>query len=293
MAETELAARLGEHMAALTQEGPRHPENPAGIAATLDYLNATLSGFGYQVQQHRYGEHDHQINLTVELGADHRGGTLDLGAHWDSVSGSPGADDNASGVAGLVEIARELAAEPPSQAVRLCFFAEEEVGGLPGSTAHVEASLRRGEQIEAAIVLEMIGYRDSRPGSQRLPEKTAGLLQSVGVSVPEVADFIAVVGDNAASVLVESLVEAAGQQEPQLPAFPLVVPAGALGDAARSDHAAYWKSGIPGVMVTDTANFRNPHYHQPSDTVETISLEFAAEVVEMVLTALRTLRSRR
>lgn len=286
MTENQMAARLGEHIAALTSAGSRHPENPRGIETALEHIRSTLAGFGYQVHEQRYGAQSHQINLTVDAGPHRDAGILDLGAHWDTVAGSPGADDNASGVAGLLEIARALAASPPARAVRLCFFAEEEIGGLPGSTAHVEAATQRAETIDAAIVLEMIGCRDLRPGSQQLPEKAAGLLQSVGSDVPQRGDFIALVGDTAAGHLVQRLQQAAAGQEPALPALPLVVPIGALGDAARSDHAAYWQAGIPGVMVTDTANFRNQHYHQSTDTPERIDLDFAAEVTGMVLTSL-------
>lgn len=289
MTDTDLAARIGQHIAALTNAGSRHAENPSGVEAALEYLSSTLASLGYQVHEQHYGDESHQINLTVETGTHHGAGILDLGAHWDTVAGSPGADDNASGVAALLEMAREFAVSPPARTVRLCFFAEEEVGGLPGSTAHVAASQRRGETITASIVLEMIGYRNHSTGSQELPEKAAGLLRSVGVEVPSSGDFIALIGDLAASELVLHLQESAQQQEPELSALPLVVPIGALGDAARSDHAAYWQADIPGIMVTDTANFRNPHYHQPTDMPETIDVDFAAEVTRMVLTSVRSL----
>lgn len=287
MTGSERAARLGAHIGALTEAGPRHPENPPGIAAALDYLTSTLACYGYQAHQHHYGEQDHQVNVIAELGTGQGSGILDLGAHWDTVAGSPGADDNASGAAGLLEIAREFSTEPPVQPVRLCFFAEEEAGGLPGSTAHVEASLQRGEEVAAAMVLEMIGYRDLRFGSQQLPQQAAQLLESAGATVPDRGDFIAMVGDTAAGELVLALRDAAERLEPELPALPLVVPAGALGDAARSDHATYWRAGIPGIMITDTANFRNPHYHRPTDTPETLDLDFAAQAAEMVIAAVR------
>ncbi|WP_120004880.1 M20/M25/M40 family metallo-hydrolase [Nesterenkonia muleiensis] len=287
MTGSERAARLGAHIGALTEAGPRDPDNPPGIAAALDYLTSTLASYGYQAYQHHYGEQDHQVNVIVEPGADQGGGTLDLGAHWDTVAGSPGADDNASGVAGLLEIAREFAADPPARPVRLCFFAEEEAGGLPGSTTHVEAFVQRGEKVAAAMVLEMIGYCDRRPGSQQLPQQAAQLLESAGVAAPDRGDFIALVGDTAAGELVLALRDAAEQLEPELPTMPLVVPAGALGDGARSDHAAYWRAGIPGLMITDTANFRNPHYHRPTDTPGTLDLDFAAQVTTMVIAAVR------
>ncbi|WP_150462397.1 M20/M25/M40 family metallo-hydrolase [Nesterenkonia ebinurensis] len=278
---TQLADRIAGHISALTENGPRHPENPAAVSAAQDYITSTLAGFGYDVARQQYGTEPHQVNYTVRVGSTDQP-VLDIGAHWDTVPGSPGADDNASGAAGLLEIARELAAAEPAQPVRLCFFAEEEAGGLPGSTAHVTTTLERGEAIAAGISLEMIAYTGE---DQQLPPQAGPALAAAGVQVPEAGDFIAVVGDDTAADWVAALLGAAAGES--LPALPLVAPAGAIGDAGRSDHAAYWQQGLPGIMITDTANFRNPHYHQPSDTLETLDLEFAAQVVQTIMAAVR------
>ena len=281
------AEHLAVHIEALTQHGPRHPKNPRAVQEALSYITSSLEDYGYELSIHRYGDQPHQVNVTVqcgELSADT--GVVDVGVHWDTVPDSPGADDNASGVASLLEIAKELTQISPSQPVRLCFFGEEEVGGFPGSTAHIEASLGRGEQIDAAIVLEMIAYRSFEARSQQLPEPATMALRAMGTAIPHIGDFIAVIGDSSAEPWVTSLVTAAETSAPSLKTFPLVAPAGFIQDAGRSDHAVYWQRGIPGVMLSDTANFRNPHYHKRTDTLDTLDLEFAADVTEMLLQAL-------
>lgn len=286
MPHSDCAHRLEAHIAALTSGGPRHQHNPAGITAACDYITSTLDLQGYQVAEQRYGEQPHQINFTAELPGASAAGYLELGAHWDSVASSLGADDNASGVAALLEIARELAGRRLAHPVRLCFFAEEEEGGFPGNTAHLQATSDRGEGIQAGLVLEMIGYRDSSPGSQRLPEAAAAALSARGIRPPETGDFIAVVGDISAGAWVEALTGASSRLSKDLPVLPLVAPAGAISDAGRSDHAAYWAAGLPGIMITDIADFRNPHYHRATDTLQTLDLEFAAQVTGLVTAAL-------
>ena len=286
----DLGARIGAHIAALTAAGPRHRHNPSAVRAARDYIVSTLTELDQRVTEERYGDEPHQVNVVVELQGKSSAGIVEVGAHWDSVAASPGADDNASGVAGLLEIARELGERDLPQPVRLCFFGEEEVGGFPGSSAHLRAAADRGDHIQAAIVLEMIGYRDSTPGSQQLPEAAAAALSAEGLTAPEAGDFIAVVGDSSAAHWVNALATAAASLNRPLPVLPLAAPAGAVADAGRSDHSVYWGEGIPGVMITDTANFRNPHYHQPTDLPNTLDLDFAAQVIRMISAALKAQR---
>lgn len=282
MTSSDLATRLEAHIAALTSAGPRHEHNSAGVSAARQHLTSTLRQLGLQVAEQRYGDQPHQVNFIAELPAESTTGFLDLGAHWDTVSTSPGADDNASGVAGLLEIGRELTQQQAPHPVRLCFFGEEEGRNFPGSTAHLRASIDRGDRIQAAMVLEMIGYRDTAAGSQQFPAP-----QDPGdTPAPDVGDFIALIGDTSAGEWVQALAAAAGSLNQPVPVEPLVAPVGTVRDVGRSDHAVYWAQGLPGVMITDTANFRNPHYHQPTDTLETLDLEFAAQVVRMVSAAI-------
>lgn len=302
----ELPARLGRHITALTGEGPRHGSNPAAVRTTLDYLTTTVEYLGLPVSTVAYGPDPHNINVIVDLpGTDPDAPVLEIGAHWDSVAASPGADDNASGVAGLLEIARALTDVPLRRRVRLCFFGGEESSeqfpdGRAGSRAHVQAidaaddSGRSGTDdggtgvdTEGAIVLEMIGYTDSAPGSQSLPEGMPDDVAARAAGVPGV--FIAVVGNTAATDYVDALTTAAAGLEPALPVLPVLVADDDAADVARSDHSRYWDSGRKGVMLTDTANFRNPHYHASTDTLPTLDLDFAAQVTSAVVRTVRTL----
>ena len=270
------AAALRQHVERLTAHGPRHGTNGPAVAAALAYVTETLASYGYEVTREAYGTGAHEVNLLASVtGA---GPALEVGAHWDSVERSPGADDNASGVAGLLEVARVFAGERPARTVRFCFFGGEETG-LAGSRAHVAGLV---DAVEGAIVFEMIGYRDPDPGSQRFP---------AGIDLPAEfsrGDFIAAVG-NGASVRYAAALSLAGQEH-GLPVLPIDLPADDA-NAGRSDHYPYWLSGRLGIMVTDTAEFRNPNYHRPTDTPDTLDFEFAAQVTRTVADAVRALAS--
>ena len=269
--------RLGRHVAALTAHGPRFADLP-GVPAALRYIADELSGLGYTVRAERYGDELHEVNLLAELsgsGNDNDSGNdakdpLELGAHWDSVAESPGADDNASGVAGVLEAARALRRlSQPLRTIRFCFFGGEE-DGFGGSTAHVE----RISAGTGSIILEMIGYATAAPGSQRIPEPLRGLLE-----VSDRGDFIALIANQESAEYLDAVGSAAG---PDLEVFPLVAPTELLPTVARSDHVPYWVSGRRSLMVTDTAEYRNPHYHQASDTLDRLDLDFAARVTAAV-----------
>jgi Zn-dependent M28 family amino/carboxypeptidase len=273
------AAALGRHIERLTAHGPRHETNPDAVTAALAYITDTLTSYRYEVTPEPYGSGAHETNLLAEAAGTGTGPVIEVGAHWDSVERSPGADDNASGVAGLLEVARVFAdGDRPARTVRFCFYGGEEQG-LSGSRAHV-AGLEGN--VEGAIVFEMIGYRDPNPGSQRFP---AGIDLPADISR---GDFIAAVGNRASAGYAAALV-AAGQHH-DLPVLPVDL---AVDDdnAGRSDHYPYWLTGRKGIMLTDTAEFRNPHYHRPTDTPDTLDLEFAAQVSRVVADAVRALAS--
>ena len=286
--QTITASRLGDHVLELTRHGPRHEDDPVVVAAALGYLTGCLTGSGYTVEREVYGPGHADVSLLATRAGTGAAPLLEVGAHWDTIPTSPGADDNGSAVAALLEIARVTAAGPaPARGVRFCVFGGEDgataATACLGSTAHV-ATL--GGRVEGAIVLEMVGYRDSSPGSQRLP---ADLAAAVPPPVPDRGDFIAVLADPRAGRLLSTLVAQAALVEPTLPVLPLTVPPAMGGTAARSDHYPYWTAGVPAVMVTDTAEFRNPHYHRASDVVETLDLGFAAQVARAVAAAVAEL----
>ncbi len=197
-----------------------------------------------------------------------------LGAHYDSVPGTPGADDNASAVAVLLAVARAVGPHP--DLVYVAFNSEE--FGLDGSREFVE---NLGEnKLEAACILEMVGYRNRRPNSQTNP-----LPMLTGV--PTTGDFLGVVTNQDA--LLDKILRGAGACN--VPFIGLAVPDSATSLATiaslsphllRSDHASFWQKGIPAAMLTDTAEFRNPNYHQPTDAPDTLDYDFMAEVAKGV-----------
>ncbi|MEV8511388.1 M20/M25/M40 family metallo-hydrolase [Dactylosporangium sp. NPDC051484] len=253
--------RLRTHVEALTAHGPRF-EDLAGVPACLRYITEELSAMGLAVRVERYGGELHQVNLVAEIQGGTSDDAVELCAHWDSVEESPGADDNASGVAGVLEAARALRdAELPARTIRFCFFGGEEESFL-GSKAHMAHITPRTE----SIVFEMIGFTAAR---QRFPGELAGV-----VDPPERGDFIALVADEASQGL---LARFAGHLE--VPGLPLVLPGFAREVAMRSDHVPYWNTGRRALLVTDTADYRNPHYHRPGDTADTLDYSFAAGVV--------------
>lgn len=206
-----------------------------------------------------------------------------IGAHYDSVPDCPGADDNASAVAALLEIGRCLVENPPAGPVTLVAFALEEYGFV-GSDALVQRMRLENRSLGGMISLEMLGYTDRRPGSQQYPPLVDPS------RYPDTGDFIAVVGNEPSVRLAQSVVAGMKGAEPGLGVESLVVPGEGdlIPDVRRSDHVPFWQAGYPAVMVTDTANFRNPHYHQPTDTLDTLDLEFLGQVTRGLAGFLQT-----
>jgi hypothetical protein len=273
--------RLRACVETLVRFGPRSHRDVASVRYTLHYLQEELTGLGYRVDTHRFGPDIADVNLVAERpGTAATPKVYELGAHHDTVPGSPGADDNASGVAGVLEAARAARARPSRSSVRFCLFGGEERGTL-GSLAHL-ARIERGELVShGAVVLESIGFRSESPGSQRTPVRIPVLL-----SPPRAGDFIAVVANWQSRGLARSFERAVRDCEPDLPIFSVKALGGFIRDAARSDHVPYWRAGRRAVMITDTANFRNPNYHRPTDLPETLDYGFLASVVRATTEAM-------
>ncbi|WP_433051597.1 M20/M25/M40 family metallo-hydrolase [Dactylosporangium sp. CS-033363] len=256
------AKRLRAHVEALTALGPRFEDQP-GVPGCLRYITDQLSAMGLKVRVERYGTELHQVNLVAEIEGGTSDDAVELCAHWDSVEHTPGADDNASGVAGVLEAARVLRdAELPARTIRFCLFGGEEAH-FDGSAAHQAFITAQTE----AIVFEMIGYTAAY---QRFPEELAGFIQA-----PERGDFIGLVADEPSQGLLTRFA-----RHIAVPTLPLVLPAFAQEVAMRSDHVPYWEAGRRALLVTDTADYRNPNYHGPGDTADTLDYDFAAGVVE-------------
>jgi Zn-dependent M28 family amino/carboxypeptidase len=205
---------------------------------------------------------------------------LILAAHYDTVFGSPGADDNASGLAVLLDVARRITHIPLDRPVQFVAFCLEEED-LLGSRAYVAELVAARRAVHGAMVLECVGYARDEEGSQKIPP-------GIPVTVPTVGNFLAVIGNHASTSLTLATEQA---MRPHLSVIPLVVPGNGelLPDTRRSDHTAFWEEGFPAVMLTDTANFRNPHYHRPTDTIHTLNLDFLTAVADAVTAAVLSL----
>src|SRR5271168_3147558 len=198
-----------------------------------------------------------------------------IGAHFDSVPNTPGADDNASAVAVMLAVAKALGVR--RDVMYVAFNAEE--CDLAGSREFVKEMAGQMKLLEQVHVLEMVGYRDRRPNSQKNPLPM--------IQAPTTGDFLAVVANKGS--LVDQIIESAGSITVPVVglALPLGLPLAAIQQISphllRSDHAPFWEKDIPAVMWTDTSEFRNPNYHQPSDTPDTLDYEFMAEVGKLVV----------
>jgi Zn-dependent M28 family amino/carboxypeptidase len=254
---------------------PRHyvADRKANVRAR-DLLLRLLGNFGYSpVLQ---GSYDN-IVVTSPGPADQP--YLLLGAHYDSVPGTPGADDNASAVAVCLECAR-LLKEHGSASTRIVFFNREE-DGLLGSREFVAGlATRPTESIAEAHIFEMVGFFTRAPGSQRMPPGIPGLI------APKIGNFLALLANRHSNAVAEELLRLAATYLPQARVVALKIYFGLekhIGHLHRSDHAPFWEAGIPSVMWTDTSEFRNPHYHRASDTPDTLDYDFIAQVARLAL----------
>jgi len=200
-----------------------------------------------------------------------------IGAHYDTVSGSPGADDNASGLVVLLEVAFRLSAQPLARPVWLVAFCLEEQDRL-GSQAFVSRLKTEQHELAGAIILECVGFARDEAGTQQAPS-------GVPIAVPTQGDFLAIVGNETSRSLVRRLEQEAQRPAVRLKTLSLVVPGRGetMPHTRRSDHASFWDAGYPAVVLTDTANFRNPHYHRETDTADTLNLDFLSSVTETVI----------
>ena len=278
---TALAERLRRHVFAL--EGVRHPvAAPERHRAARDYVARELTALGLDVQLAPFSFRRRTYHNVVGVlsGSDPHRPRLVVGAHFDSTAHTPGADDNASGVAVLLECARLVATRTPRAAVEFVGLDLEELqtvtgGYRVGSHAFARARRARGDALAGALILEMVGYRDPTPGAQIVPPL-------LGIAVPRTGDFLAAVGDARSRELLDRFVAAARPAVPELPLVPYSTRLrGWLLPLTRlSDNASFWDAGYASLMLTDTAFLRNPHYHQRSDTNATLDYEFMALVTE-------------
>jgi Zn-dependent M28 family amino/carboxypeptidase len=275
--EHGLAQRLCAHVAKLATEiGERHVHRPQALHAAADYIRGEWSAMGYAVAAQSYraaGVTSENLEIT-RRGTGKSGEIILIGAHYDTVPGSPGADDNASGIAALLELGRAFIDLEPQRSVRLVAFVNEEppffYWSQMGSMIYAQAARARGDAIRLMASLEMLGCYSDAPGSQAYP----ALLRFF---YPDRGNFIALVSNLRSRKALRETVAAfrAHSDFPveSLAAFEFVP------GVAWSDHSSFWRQGYPALMVTDTAFYRYAHYHGAGDTAEKLDYSAMARVV--------------
>jgi Zn-dependent M28 family amino/carboxypeptidase len=275
-AEVALRAELVADVQALAGDiGERNLNRYPQLMAATDLIEASLARAGLTPRRDSYelrGRACH--NIEVEIHGT-RPEILVVGAHYDSVSGSPGANDNASGVAGLLALARRFAGKPCGQTLRFVAFVNEEPPYFQtaemGSFVYARRCKDRGDRIAGMISLETIGYFSDEPKSQNYP--AAGLR----FFYPSKGNFIGFVGNTRSRALLRSAVSAFKSAR-KLPCEGAALPA-AIPGIGWSDQWSFWECGYPAIMVTDTAPFRYPHYHSSTDTPDKLDYDRFALVV--------------
>jgi len=283
--------RLQDHLETLTRTiGERSVLLPKNIEKTKEYIENFYRTIGIPVHCEPYEYRNFTVsNIVAEISfCDNPTKRYIVGAHYDSVVGTVGADDNASAVAVQLETARQLNMLKDHQdldmAVKFVSFPLEEPPTYGtrhmGSRVYAMKAWKEKEQIDGMICLEMVGYTSPQ---QDYP------FPLMFLGYPKQGDYIGIVGDFASRSFTASLFKAFGKN-PNLPAIKLTVPLGGflLPSVRLSDHASFWDRGFKAVMITDTAFYRNPHYHMASDTMEKLDYGFMAQLVESLVLFFRS-----
>jgi Zn-dependent M28 family amino/carboxypeptidase len=277
--------RLQSHVRKLSETlHPRSVDNLTNLEAAADYVHREFAACGARVSDQWFEDQGEKFRNVIARFGPTEGPLLVVGAHYDSFETTPGADDNASGIAGLIELARLLGRHPPLQPVELVAFTTEEPPHFRsesmGSAQHAQSLNAAGREVSLMLSLEMIGWFNDRPGSQAYPISGMSLLY------PDRADFIAIIGrfgDWAAARKVKAAMLGASD----LPVFSMnssvLIPGVDL-----SDHRSYWNEGYHALMITDTAFYRNPHYHESGDTHDKLDYRRMAQVVQGVFAVVQS-----
>lgn len=257
------------------------------LDAVALYIEESFNSFGLPVSRQPFsfrGNTYYNLSVEVKGRSDSKDGILVIGAHYDSAVGTPGADDNASGVAALIELARLASAGPLDRTTRFVAFCLEEPPAYMtknmGSYVCAKGLSDEGTKVKGMISLEMLGYYCEQKGCQYYPNSLFKLFY------PDMGNFIAFVGNISSKAFTNSIRDAF-RSASSLPVASLsgvsIIPG-----VDFSDHRNFWKFGVPAFMITDTAFYRNPNYHDPGDTAETLDYRRIAEIVTGLYTALKT-----
>jgi Zn-dependent M28 family amino/carboxypeptidase len=272
----DIEGRVELHVRTLADEiGPRNIFVPDKLNAAADYIRTFWEKIGYQVSAQTFSVQNVECqNLAIEIPGRSKPGEIVLvGAHYDTVSWAPGANDNGSAVAALLELSRLFSTESPSRTLRFVAFTNEEPPffktGSMGSLVYAKACQKKEENIVSMVCLETIGYYRDEPKTQKYPFPFSSFY-------PDVGNFIAVVGNLRSKQLVKAFARHFMEESD----FPVecVATFGFLTGIDWSDHWSFWQCGYPAIMITDTALFRYPYYHSSEDTSDKIDYHSLSRV---------------
>ena len=271
--------------------GPRYLQKPKTITATIGYIEGQWANMGYASSRECYDAlGDKATNIIVEqVGCRRPEEIILLGAHYDTVYSTPGADDNASAVAVLLEVGRLLREHQSDRTIRYVAFACEEppyfnVDAM-GSQHNARQSRLRGDKILGMLCLEMVGYYTDAANSQRVPPLIPKWLRRF---FPHRGNFLAAVGNMPSWKLCWRFRRGFKRGARSMPLFSICLPE-KIREIRLSDNSSFWDQGYPALMLTDTSFLRNPNYHRASDTPDTLDYQRMTEVTLGVASALRYL----
>ncbi len=277
--ESETSKRLRSTVSHLSEKiGERNLVTYKKLQEAADYVEKSFESMNYKVERQPFmvaGMECH--NLVVEIvGGSKPEEIVIVGAHYDSARGTPGANDNGTGVAALIEIANQMRDVKPERTIRFVAFANEEPpyfqrDGLMGSWVYAKTCRARGDDLQVVISLETMGYYSDAPQSQKYPPILAALYPSTGNFI----GFVSNMESRSQLLKAASIFRKHCKVDAQHAALP-----GDIKGVGWSDHWSFWQEGYPGIMVTDTAPFRYPHYHLDTDTIDKIVFDRYAQVVD-------------
>ena len=278
--QTQTSAELSKHVRVLSEDiGERNIPQPGSLHRTAEYLRSSLSQLGYTPVEQTYSLGGQSItNIQADLaGTENSAAMVIVGAHYDSVAGTVGANDNGSGIAATLELARLLSGKKFRRTIRFVFFVNEEppyfqTDGM-GSLVYARQLRQSGAKVQAMLSLETIGFYSDAPHSQKYPPVLSWFY-------PDRGNFIGFVGNTESRDLVRKAIRIF-RQHASFPSEGIAAPEGWPG-IGWSDHWSFWQENYPAIMITDTAVFRYPYYHTLSDSIDKIDFDRMARVVEGV-----------
>ena len=276
-------ANLERHVFELASTiGERNYQRPQALEQAASYIESQFNEIGFNPVLEVFGDQSYKNVIVNHYGNARRDEILVVGAHYDTVWLSPGADDNASGVAVLLEVARRLNGDRQSRTIRFVAFTNEEWPFFGrknmGSLVNAENSSKRNENIIGMISLEMLGYYSSQPGSQRYP-------RPLNYFYPDKGNFVAFVSNFSSRDFLHRSITAF-RESAEFPSEGLVAPQFLVPHIRRSDNYPFWREGYPALMVTNTANYRNRRYHRSTDTHDVLDYDSMVRVTDGLAAAI-------